>query len=288
MKTAFITGAATGIGKALTLKLDQEGWTVFATYNRRTPDDLIAASSDRLIALQCDVSDQASIDAAVNRFNAAHSHLDLLINNAGVAIANGPIEIADIGELRQMMDVNVWAALAFVRGFAPSLRAAPAGKIVNVGSSSVYLLLPGFSGYPITKTALATLTRHLRVEFLPFGVQACVLHPGSVDTDLNGLSEDVDATAEAYWDSIHPEASRNLYKKAFPAPGTQFGAVRKMPTADFADLVYLKIIKTKKLKAVYALGPYSEMSRRMFGLMPYSWFERLQKSLAKVAPDSSL
>lgn len=278
-KIALITGAATGIGRGLTQKMDTEGWTVYATYNRRAPDALIANSSERVIPVQCDVSDAASIGRVAERVLQAHSKLDLLVCNAGVAIASGPLEALNVDEFKQMMSINFWAPLHFARALAPALRRSEAGKIINVGSSSVHLLIPGIAGYPISKMAVDTLTRNLRMELSPFGVQACVLHPGAVDTDMNSLGEDLE---KAYWGNVEDKELRELYQRVYPTPGTQFNEVKKMPVAAFSDLIYRKILTPKKIKAQYSLGPYATMSRVMFSYLPYGLFETMHRSISRL------
>lgn len=263
MKTAFITGAATGIGEGLVNKLQQEGWRVFAGYRSTDPAHSSWYGKDDVIPLQCDVTNQEHIDHAYKLIaRESNEQLDLLINNAAYSGNSGVIEAADLEDYRKTFEVNFWAPLQLCKALMPLLRNAR-GRIINTTSASVYLTIPMGSSYPVSKTALEALTRHLRMEMAPFGVTVTALAPGGVETPMTELGKDV---AEAQWLSI-PEPLREHYRQYFVDGATAVGENFKLFSAGkFADLVYAQVILPNQVKPSYLIGP---------GVAALPWLHRL-------------
>jgi NAD(P)-dependent dehydrogenase (short-subunit alcohol dehydrogenase family) len=125
VRTAFITGAATGIGKALIEKLDREGWRCFSGYNRQPPDALLAACSDRTTAVPCNVTDDASVTSALEDIGRAigEGSLDLLVNNAATTGgAGGGVENVDIDRFKALFEVNFWGPIRVAQAALPFIR----------------------------------------------------------------------------------------------------------------------------------------------------------------------
>jgi NAD(P)-dependent dehydrogenase (short-subunit alcohol dehydrogenase family) len=264
-KTAMITGAATGIGRALALRLDREGWTVFAGVNRSAPDELVASASEGLRVVKVDVTNAGAIDglrAEIEREVGARG-LDLLVNNAASTDAHGPLEFVDLERFRFLMDVNFWAPLQLTRALLPLLREGAPGRIVNVTSASVHLTIPLGAPYPVSKCAARSLSEHLRLELAPFGVEVCALEPGGVATAMTAFD---DAEERACWDAI-PEPMRAEYRRHFEHPSAAIaGNFEMQPPDDFAALVYRRIVCARKLAPVYLIGK---------GVAPLPWLHRL-------------
>ena len=192
-RTAFITGAATGIGKALVERLDSEGWRCFAGYNRQPPDALLAACSERTRAVQCNITDGASVTSAFQEIAEAigEGSLDLLVNNAAsTGGAGGGIENVDIDRFKALFEINLWGPIRVTQAALPFIRRSQDGRIINIGSASQYLTIPMGSSYPVTKAALQRVTRALRAEMKPFGIQATCVEPGGVQTPMMDLSDE--------------------------------------------------------------------------------------------------
>jgi NAD(P)-dependent dehydrogenase (short-subunit alcohol dehydrogenase family) len=261
--SAFITGAATGIGQGLVNKLLAEGWRVFAGYRSTDPAASTWYGKDNVIPVKCDVTDPDHIDAAY-RLIAKESFdaLDLLVNNAAYAGNSGVIEAADMDDYRKTFEVNFWAALQVAKTLMPLLRNAH-GKIINTTSASVYLTIPMGSSYPVSKTALKALSHHMRMEMAPFGVQVTSLEPGGVETPMTDLGEEVSASQ---WASI-PEPLRSAYRQHFIDGASAVADNFKLYSPEqFADQVYRKIIAVKQVKPSYLIGP---------GVAPLPWLHRL-------------
>ena len=145
MRSAFITGAATGIGEALVVRLQHEGWQVFAGYRNSPPDRTRWFGMPNVIAAPCDVTDPDQVLAAASTVGAhTGGTLDLLINNAGYSPREGVIEAASMTEYRRAFEVNFWGPVQVVQAMTPLLRASK-GRIINTTSGSVYVTIPMYS-----------------------------------------------------------------------------------------------------------------------------------------------
>jgi 1-acylglycerone phosphate reductase len=116
MKSAFITGAATGIGEALVVRLQREGWQVFAAYRDSPPEETRWFGKPNIAAVPCDVTETDQVAAAATTVS-QHTGcaLDLLINNAGYSPRDGVIEAADMTEYRRAFEVNFWGPMQVVQ-----------------------------------------------------------------------------------------------------------------------------------------------------------------------------
>jgi len=191
-RSVVITGTSTGIGQACALRLDQQGWRVFAAVRRE--DDgrrLQAQASRRLRPVLLDVTDGPGIGAAVRDVEAAvgPGGLQGLVNNAGVAVG-GPLEFISLDRFRWQFEVNVVGLLQVTQAFLPLLRTGR-GRIVNIGSIAGRVTSPMVGPYCASKHAVEALTDALRLELAPWGLHASVVEPGVVATPIwdKGLRE---------------------------------------------------------------------------------------------------
>lgn len=184
-KTWFITGAAKGIGYALARQLLERGDRVAAT--SRSLGSLEAAlgpPSERLLPLQVDLTDERSVQSAIERTVATFGQLDVVVNNAGYG-QQGTIEALSDTELRQNFEVNLFAPVNVLRHALPHLRRQRSGYIFNV--ASIVGFQGGYAGwgsYVSSKFALVGLTESLAAEVGELGIKATVLYPGPVRTDF--------------------------------------------------------------------------------------------------------
>ncbi len=202
MRTVFITGASTGIGRATALYLDRHGFDVFATVRREEDGAALAAeASPKLRVLYLDVTDLESIRKAVAEVEAmvGEAGLDGLVNNAGI-VEPGPLEFIPLDSLRRQLDVNVTGLLAVTQAFLPLLRRAT-GRIVNIGSVGGLNVLPFAGAYSASKFAMEALTDALRMELKASGLEVSLIEPASVATPIwtKGTSRELPAEAEALY-----------------------------------------------------------------------------------------
>ncbi|HEY7051221.1 MAG TPA: SDR family NAD(P)-dependent oxidoreductase [Mycobacterium sp.] len=252
MKTAFVTGAATGIGEALVVRLQREGWHAFAGYRNSPLDQARWFGLPNVTAVACDVTDADQVAAAARTIEGrTGGTLDLLINNAGYSPHEGVIEAANMAEYRRAFEVNFWGPVQVIQATTPLLRQAN-GRIINTTSAQLYITIPMYSAYPSSKAALRTFTLHLRMELAPFGVAVTELVPGGVDTPMIQLGPEAE---ERQWATI-PEPLRDQYRQHFIPSATAIGDNFKFIQPDaFADAVWKKIISAKRVKPLYLIGP---------------------------------
>jgi NAD(P)-dependent dehydrogenase (short-subunit alcohol dehydrogenase family) len=281
VRSAFVTGAATGIGLALARKLDHMGWRVFAGFNKTPPTQLLRGVSERLTALPVNITNEAQIDKAVHTVEriAGVDGLHLLINNAAMTGAPGPVETVDIEAFKQLMEVNLWGQIRMTQALLPLLRWGAPSRIIMVTSASVYLTIPLGCSYPTSKQALAALTRHLRMELAPFRIEVTALEAGGVATPMTAAPPEEEA---ALWESI-PSPLREQYDANFtyPGKGIQEGFKFESPES-YADRVYNRIICARRLKPRYTLGKGVAFLPLMQRFLPDRALERVFRKLFRV------
>ncbi len=176
---ALVTGANRGIGRALTEALLSRGVKkVYAT--ARNPEALGALRDDRLVALRLDVTDANQIRAAAE----AASDVELVFNNAGVALASGIADPTDLGQAWREMEVNYFGPLQLLQRLAPTLAKNGGGAVVNVGSVAGLTNIPFLPTYSASKAALHSLTQAARILLGAQGTSVFGVYAGPVDTDM--------------------------------------------------------------------------------------------------------
>jgi NADP-dependent 3-hydroxy acid dehydrogenase YdfG len=178
-RTAVVTGASSGIGAATARRLAADGFRVVCAARRA---DRIEALADEIggLAVVCDVTDKASVDALAA---AVGPELAVLVNNAGGAVGQEPIERTDPEAWRQMYDSNVLGTLRVTKALLPALRGSGAGTVLNVGSIAGHLAYEGGAGYTAAKHGVAMITETLRLELNGEPVRVTEIAPGMVQTD---------------------------------------------------------------------------------------------------------
>lgn len=184
-RTALVTGASSGIGRATAAAYLEEGWSVVAT--AREAAALSDLDERGAHTLTLDVTEPARCEAVVEETVDATGRLDVLVNNAGFA-QYGPIEDVPTRLVEAQYDVNVLGPHRLIRAALPHLRATE-GTIVNVSSLSGRLSAPGMGVYSSSKAALESLSDALRVEVEPFDVDVVVVEPGPVATQFEDRAQ---------------------------------------------------------------------------------------------------
>lgn len=185
LRRAVVTGASSGIGRACALRLDADGWVVYAgVLTTAEADELRAVATVRLRPITLDVTDGASIQSAADLVSAeaGDDGLDALVNNAGIAVS-APLELVPIVELRRQLEVNLIGPVAVTQAFLPLLRSA-GGRIVNVGSAYGSVAIPFLGAYTSAKAALERITDTLRMELAPWKLRVSLIAPSRVDTPI--------------------------------------------------------------------------------------------------------
>ena len=212
---ALVTGASSGIGAAIALRLAAEGAAVALVARRlERLDDLAARirseQGTSALVLQADVTDQGQAVDAVERTASELDRLDIVVNNAGVMLL-GPALESPIDEWDRMVALNVQGALYVTHAALPHLvRAAQdsprrVADLVTISSTAGRVARPGGGVYSLTKFGIAAFAESLREELIAQRVRVSVVEPGTVDTELvTHLREDVRRAAESQVESIEP------------------------------------------------------------------------------------
>ncbi|MBW9207180.1 SDR family oxidoreductase [Mumia sp. zg.B53] len=199
-RTAVVTGASSGIGAATARRLAADGFHVLCAARRA---DRVEALANEIggTAVVCDVTDQASVDALAA---AVGPELAVLVNNAGGAVGQEPIERTSPEAWQQMYDSNVIGTLRVTKALLPALRASGAGTVLNVGSIAGHLAYEGGAGYTAAKHGVAMITETLRLELNGEPVRVTEIAPGMVHTDEFSLVRfgGDQARAEAVYEGV--------------------------------------------------------------------------------------
>ncbi len=184
-KTALVTGAGSGIGKCIAETYVREGARVAVVdLDADAAKHVARAIGNNAIALRCDVSKKADIDAAVAETVAAFGALDILVNNAGATHVNKPMLEIDEAEFDRIYAVNVKGVFLGCQAVVPLFRKAGGGVIINIGSTAGLRPRPGLSAYNATKGAVHILTKSLAVELAPDRIRVCAIAPVATETPL--------------------------------------------------------------------------------------------------------
>ncbi len=266
-RIAVVTGASTGIGRATALRLDREGWRVFAgVRNDDAGEALAQAASSRLVPVRLDVTDEAQVAAAFEQVAeaAGKAGLDGVVNNAGVALG-GPLEYLSLERWRTQFEVNVIGQIAVTKAAMPLLRAAK-GRIVFIGSNSGRVATPLMGPYSASKFAIEGLADALRMELHGTGIDVVVIEPGAVKTDIwdKGRTQVAELEAE-----LPPEAF-DRYQEMIDAirSGIEMqdsGGV----TADKAATVVLRALTASHPRTRYQVGVDAKVSVALARVMPH-------------------
>jgi NAD(P)-dependent dehydrogenase (short-subunit alcohol dehydrogenase family) len=200
MAVVLITGCSSGIGLETALAFARRGDRVYASMRNPAKADRLHDKATtqglNIDLVTLDVTDTASVTAAVDAIEAVHGAIDVVVNNAGVAY-QGPVELADEELARVIFETNVWGPVRLVRAVLPAMRARRSGVIVNVSSTGGRL--PGFlynGFYFASKKALGSLSESLAWELEPLGIRVMCIEPGLFATQIFDNSHWFDPRAD--------------------------------------------------------------------------------------------
>ena len=182
-RTAVISGAASGIGQASAIRLAKEGAEIIIADRDKAEKtlQLIADFGGKATAFECDVTSPASVAAFRAALDAAGARCDILINNAGIY----PMQTFDemtFEDWRHVLTVNLDSMFLMTKAFVDGMKRRKWGRIINIASDTVNLVLPGFAHYVASKAGVIGLTRSLATEYGQSGITANAIAPGLTQT----------------------------------------------------------------------------------------------------------
>ncbi|NVC25511.1 SDR family NAD(P)-dependent oxidoreductase [Kocuria salina] len=202
MSTWFITGASSGLGRAIAEHVLATGHQVVATArNTSSIEDLRSAHPDTALTATLDVTDPASITAAVAAAQTRFGGIDVLVNNAGYGYT-AAVEEGEDEDVARLFATNFFGPVDLIKAVLPGMRARGNGTIVNITSIGARITIPGGGYYSAAKAALEGLSGSLRKEVEPLGLHVLVVEPGSFRTAFRGRSADQSAVRIDAYDQV--------------------------------------------------------------------------------------
>lgn len=256
-KVVLVTGGSSGLGKAICQRLAATGHTVTGT--GRAPNE--APNGWVLIAM--DVTDDASVQKAVDTVIARHSRIDVLVNNAGTGI-QGAVE--DIGDAlaKRLFEANVFGLHRVCRAVLPHMRAQKSGLIINISSIAANFGLPYRAFYSASKAAVDRYGEALSIEVKPFGIQVVTVQPGEFNTNIPNARLRPDSISEPY---------RKGYERAMAILG---GSLHYSRDPDELAVVVARIIASPRPRSVYRVAQgVQKLSVLLKKVLPGRAFERM-------------
>jgi 3-hydroxy acid dehydrogenase/malonic semialdehyde reductase len=178
-KIAFVTGASTGFGAAIARRFVAEGARVVASARRvEKLKDLADELGDRVLPLELDVQDRAAVQAAVDGLPAEFAEIDVLVNNAGLALGLGPAHEADLDQWEQMINTNCTGLVYCTRALLPGMVERDRGHVINLGSAAGTYPYPGGNVYGATKAFVHQFSLNLRSDLFGTAVRVTNIEPG--------------------------------------------------------------------------------------------------------------
>ncbi len=271
-KPVLITGCSTGIGAETARHLASEGWTVYAT--ARKPETLSELGSAGCKTLALDVTDEASMSAAVAEVTGAEGAVGVLINNAGYS-QSGAVESIELDSIRKQFETNVFGLIRMSQLCLPGMRKQGWGRVVNIGSMGGKLTFPGGGIYHATKYSVEALSDAMRFEVRGFGVNVILVEPGLITTEFaSAASTSLDegtSGAGPYGKFNHHVGKMTV--GAYEGPLARLGG-----GPDAVAKVISKAISSKRPKPRYTVTPSARLSIAQRKLVTDRGWDRIMRT----------
>jgi NAD(P)-dependent dehydrogenase (short-subunit alcohol dehydrogenase family) len=272
MRSALVTGASTGIGRATALRLDSSGWRVFAGVRREADaESLREAGSDRLAPLPLDVTDDAQIAAAAQRVGeeVGGAGLDGLVNNAGVSLPS-PLETMPIEDFRRQIEVNLTGQVAVTQALLPAIREAR-GRIVFISSIGGRIAFPMTGAYHAAKFGIEAVGDVFRRELRRAGISVSIVEPGSIATEIwergEDASEEIGARSPQR-DALYGDSIERYRKVVRGVAGRGIPPERAARAIEHA-------LSARRPRTRYLVGLDAKVQARVKYLIPTRLFDRI-------------
>lgn len=267
-RVVLVTGASTGIGRLCAERLAASGWRVFGAARSAGANE--AAPGSNLDWLPMDVTDDVSVQTAIDTILAQTGRIDAIVNNAGFSM-RGSVEDVPMEEARAVFETNFFGALRVCRAAAPALRAR-GGYIVNMSSVAGVVGLPFTGHYCATKFALEGLSECLRYEMRPYGVHVVLVEPGDYRTGIQANRRTSSETQQGAYAQAFDRflQKRQAFAARAPTAEPVAALVEKILNDHAPRLRYVVAMPGQKLlpllRRLLPQGVYEACFRRLLGL----------------------
>ena len=201
----MITGASAGFGKAIAMKLAKQGVRLILTARseeklKKVCQEIQENTTSLVHPLVFDIRDYNACQAAIESIPNEYKPIDILINNAGLALETLPIQDGNLQDWEQMIDTNIKGLLYITRLISPQMVARKEGHIINIGSISSHEVYAGGNVYCATKHAVWALTQGIRMDLLPYDIRVTQISPGAAETEFSivRFKGDIERAAKVY------------------------------------------------------------------------------------------
>ena len=262
-KVILITGTAHGIGKSTAQFLIDKGHIVYG--GDILVDENLYLNEIGGIALEMDVTKQDHVDGAINQIIAEQGRIDVLVNNAGIAVGSA-IEDVSMEDALYQFEVNLFGIGRTVKAALPHMRSQGSGTIINISSVLGKAYNPLYGWYVSSKHALEGWSDVLRLEVEQFGVDVIIIEPGMIKTNIGNYS------AQYFEKYSKNSAYANFYGSPDDKEENSFD--------NYSDPIVIakvidKAIDARSPKTRYSAGAYSWILLTMRGILPDKWFDKL-------------
>ena len=263
-RVILVTGCSSGIGRATALALAKRGHRVFASARNR--NDLAELERrDNLATVALDVTDPATIAAAVETVLSRAGRIDVLVNNAGYG-QYGAVEEVTTDEWRAQFEVNLFGSVAVTQAVLPAMRRQRRGTIINVSSVAGKVSIPFAAPYCASKHALEAVSDALRVEIAPFGIHVVLVEPGPIETRFGDRARSGVAPMLS-----RPGPYRELYALAERAMDGEFQK-GKLPAEEVARVI-VDAIESERPRPRYPVGRIARALIALRRVLPDRWLD---------------
>ncbi len=235
--TVFVTGASSGFGAAIARRFAASGARVIAGARRvERLKDLAAELGRSVLPVTVDVRDRAAVFAAVSDLPAEFAGIDVLVNNAGLALGQDPAQAADLDDWDQMIDTNCKGLAYVTRAVLPGMVGRRKGHVINLGSVAGSYPYPGGNAYGGSKAFVHQFSLNLRSDLHGTGVRVTCVEPGLADTEFSTVRFHGDkARADAVYTGMQPitadDIAESVYWAATLPPHVNVNVIEMMATA---------------------------------------------------------
>ncbi|HEY6276282.1 MAG TPA: oxidoreductase [Streptosporangiaceae bacterium] len=277
----LITGCSSGIGRAAAISLHHAGLRVYATARR--PATLAALASQGIATLALDVTDEASMAAAVAQVERDAGAVGTLLNNAGYGLY-GPVEQLPMSEIRREFETNFFGLARLIQLVLPGMRRRGGGRILNVSSMGGRVTLPGGAFYHASKYAVEALSDALRMEVAQFGIHVVLIEPGPVKTPwTERAAASLSVTDPADGGPGQPaaaDAGDDPYAAFKAAVGVSFARTESDPLvsrlgsdADGIARVITRAVTARRPRTRYLINPVAKSLVALSSVLPDRVFD---------------